>query len=396
MIELAYLDYKENRDLDLRLTQYVNENLEDIIHFALDEIDISGDIEYFSPLRLAMQFRDECLLRIRELWQFSQDRILHKNLSPVYQYHLFRMIEWYIAILSETEEGPIPYDAPITVYEMDSDLQEQAIAIYGDSAIRRFSDVKSYLGEFFDDWDFLPEFLASAVQMYYDNSLLFHAMTSVEELEKYVELMDGDTYRKYEAICANKRAEDSQQKQLQSTFDNDLKKALRLIQNNPQYWGLLENEINDRLCGLLRMKYHVDDQSRQGESSTKKSVGEVDFLVMNIEEPIAIMEALVLPCLDKTEIHNHIEKLLVNYDPQGYPRACLIMYVTQKDFGMFWNNFTAYITDYVFPYSVDTGFIEGKSNFTESRHGYMILKRSEQPVLLSFHAIHLRERINNE
>ena len=87
-LDFDFLDYKENKDLDLMITQYVNENLEEIIHFAWDEIEASGDVERFSPLRLVAQSREECLLRIRELWQFSQDAVLHVDLSPVYQYRL--------------------------------------------------------------------------------------------------------------------------------------------------------------------------------------------------------------------------------------------------------------------------------------------------------------------
>lgn len=392
MIELVFLDYKENQDLDLRITQYVNENLEEIIHFAWDEIEASGDIERFSPIRLAAQSREECLLRIRELWQFSQDGILHVDLSPVYQYHLYQMIDWYISILSYTDDDPISANEPIIVWDMDADLQAEVVAVYGEYATRRFSDVKSYLGEFFEDWDFLPESLASVVQLYLANSPLFYNMTSIEELEEYAELMDGDTYKKYMAIRAIEQQKHDQHNQKQSHFDSVLKSALLTIQKDRLYWDKLENEINDQVCNLLRMIYHVNDQTRQGESATRQSAGSVDFLVKDHEVPIAIMEALVLQSLDRTKINEHIEKLLVNYDPQGYPRACLIMYVTQKNFGMFWDNFAEYISEYNFSYSVEHGLTEGRSYFTESRNAYMILKRSNRPVVLSFHAIHLREK----
>ena len=153
-----------------------------------------------------------------------------------------------------------------------------------------------------------------------------------------------------------------------------------------------ENSINDRLRDLLRMKYHVDDQTRQGVSLSQKSVGEIDFLISDENEPIAIMEALILGAVDKKYINDHINKLLVNYDPQGYPRACLIMYVICKKFGMFWDNFHKFISEYDFPYPIEKGFSEGHSSFSESRNAYMLLMRNNKPTLLSFHAIHLREK----
>ena len=392
MIELVHLEYKDNFELDCKITKYANENLREMIHFAWDDITETGDIEFYSPPRLVMQSRDECILRIRELWSFSQDQVLHRALSPVYQYHLYRIIEWYIESFSETEEGTIPFDEPIIVNEMDAELKEQSIACYGDTAISRFTDIKSYLEEFFDDWDFLPDFLAGAVQLYLDKSPLFYSLTSIEELEQYAELMDGDTYRKYQAIRAQRNTENKQQEDRHLVFDKDLKKALLSIQGNPQYWDLDENSINDRLRDLLRMKYHVDDQTRQGVSLSQNNVGEIDFLVSEEDEPIAIMEALILDSVDKACIKDHINKLLVNYDPQGYPRASLIMYVTCQNFGRFWNKFTNYVSEYDFPYPIDKGFREGHSRFSESRNAYMLLLRSNKPTLLSFHAIHLREK----
>lgn len=392
MIDLVHLEYKDNYDLDWKITKYANENLKEMIHFAWDDITETGDIEFYSPPRLVIQSRDECILRIRELWRFSQDHILRKDLSPVYQYHLYKIINYYIEIFSETGEGSVPFDEPIIINEMDADLKEQAVAHYGDTAIGRFSDVQSYLGEFFDDLDFLPDFLAGAVQLYLDKSPLFYFLTSIEELEQYVELMDGDTYRKYQAICVQRQTNNEQQEDRHPVFDKDLKTSLHSIQGNPQYWNLDENSLNDRLRDLLRMKYHVVDQTRQGVSLSQKSAGEIDFLVSEEDGPIAIMEALILDSVDKGYIQDHLNKLIVNYDPQGYPHACLIMYVTCKNFGTFWNNFTNYISEYDFPYPVEQCFREGHSSFSESRNAYMLLMRSNQPALLSFHAIHLREK----
>ena len=391
MIALACLEYEDNRELDWKITEYVNKNLEEMIHFAWDDITETGDIEYYSPPRLVLQSRDECILRIKELWSFSQDYAFHKDLSPVYQYHLYRIIEWYIECFSEIEESPI--DEKMPIHEMDTELKEQIITHYGDEGISCFTDVKSYLGVFFDDSDFLPEFLASVVQLCLNKSPMFDALTSIEDLEEYAELMDGDTFRKFQAIRSQNNMEGKRQEGKHLEFDEDLKKALLFIQANPQYWDYDENGINDRLRDLLRMKYHVDDQTRQGISLSQKSVGEIDFLVSAGAQPIAIMEALKLDSVDKSYIENHISKLLVNYDPLGYPRASLIMYVTCKDFGSFWNKFIEYISEYDFPYPVDEGFREGHSDFSESKNAYMVLLRNNEPTLLSFHAIHLKEKV---
>lgn len=393
MIALACLEYEGTRELDWKITQYVNKNLEEIIHFAWDNITESGDIEYYSPPRLVLQSRNECILRIKELWSFSQDYVLHKELSPVYQYHLYRIIERYIECLSELEAEPNQLDEELIIHEMDAGLREQVKAQYGEETISFYTNIKFYPEVLFDDWDFMPEFLANVVQLYLDESPLLYALISIEELDEYTELMDGDTYRKYQAKRTRNNTENKQKEDNYLEFEKDLKKALLFIQANPQYWDYDENRINDKLRDLLRMKYDVYDQTRQGVSLSKKSVGEIDFLVSAGAQPIAIMEALKLDSVDKSYIKDHIEKLLVNYDPLGYPRACLIMYVICKDFGLFWNKFTEYISEYAFPYPVDEGFREGNSDFSESKNAYMVLLRNSRPTLLSFHAIHLKENV---
>lgn len=392
MLELVHLDYEENRALDLMITEYANENLEEMIHCALDYITDSSDVESFSPPTVFAKSPQECLLHIEDLRRFSRDQVLRKGLSPVYQFHLYKIIEWYIEIFSETEEGPLAEDSPITINEMDENLKAQIIEEYGQDAVERYSDIKTYSEEFFYDWDFAPDFLAGAVQLGLDKSILFDSLTSIEELERYTELMDGDTYRKYQILCSQREAQQEQQESVQFVFNEDIKRALLSIQRNPQYWNLQENDLNDRVRDLLRMKYYVEDQSRQGVSLSEENVGEIDFLVSDGKDPIAIMEALILKSLEKGYLSDHIKKLLVNYDPQGYPHACLIMYVTCQKFGSFWKDFRDYINNYTFPYPIENGFLEGKSHYTESKNAHMVLLRNDRSMLLSFYAIHLPKK----
>lgn len=394
MLELVHLDYEENCALDLIITEFANRNLEEMIHCALDYIADSSDIEIFSPPTLFAKSPNECLLHIEDLRRFTQDQVLRKDLSPVYQFHLYRIIEWYVEIFSETEEGVLAADEPLAINKMGENLQAQIIEKYSQDAVERYSDVKTYLEEFFYNWDFLPDFLAGVVQLGLDKSILFDSLTSIEELESYSELMDGDTYRKYQILCSQKEAQNQQLKNVQLSFNEDIKKALLSIQGNSQYWNLQENDLNDKVRDLLRMKYTVEDQTRQGVSLSEKSAGEIDFLVSNSDTPIAIMEALITDSVNVDYISNHIRKLLVNYDPQGYPHACLIMYVTSPKFGSFWKKFCNYISNYTFPYPIQEGFTEGQSSYTESKTAHMLLLRSNTPILLSFYAIHLPRKEN--
>lgn len=387
MIKLAFLDYKENIDLDILITEYANCILEDIICFALDYIEDSSDIERFSPTRLFAQSPNECLLCIKELRTFSQDSVLHKDLSPIYQYFLYRILSWYIVVDGEIEDDDL--------YEMNENLKEHVTECYGISAINRFTNVKNYIYEFFDDWDFLPDFLAGVVQLCIDKSPLFNNLTSIDDLEGYVELMDGDTLRKYQSIRAQRNTENNQKKISFRDFDANLRKALLTIQRDSTYWNLDENSLNDKVCNLLRMVYDVSDQSRQGLSLSRKSPGEIDFLILDNQEPIIIMEALKLGYqgyLNKQYLNDHLTKLLVNYDPIGCRRAYLIVYVTAPNFGSFWGDFSDYMSEYQFPYPTVESFKEIQSQRTESRTAHVVLSRNDMSVTISFYAIHIPKK----
>lgn len=393
MIELVYLSYAENLELDRMITAYANENLEEMIHYAWDCLEMDkSNIEFFAPLRILARSQDECFTYIKELWGFTQEPILRTSLTPVYQFFLYQIIKWYVDDFSETENGRIPVDEPIIINAMDDNLKKKTVKKYGVSAVERFTDVKSYLEEFFYDWDFMPDFLAGAVQLCWDDPRLFQCLISTEELESYTDLMDGDTYRKYQTLCIQERLQSSGQEHRQLAFHADIKKALLSIQRNSQYWNLAENSLNDVLRDLLRMNYIVEDQSRQGISQSGKEAGEVDFLVSYDKEPVAIMEALKLSTLNRAYIESHIDKLLVNYNPLGCPNACLILYVACKDFFGFWEQFVEYIANYTFPFSIEKEFKEADSGYTESRSAYILLCRSGKPILLSFYAIHMQEK----
>ena len=397
MIKLAFLEYKEEFDIDIQITEYVNDNLVEIIRFALDYIADCSDVERFSPTRLFAKSPDSCLLYIKELLTFAQDATFRKDLSPIYQFYLFRILKWYIDVVGEIEKDEPSSNDSLLIYEMDDGLKEQIVEKYGDYSVDRFSDIKNYLYEFFEDWDFHPDFLANVVQLHWDNSPLGDGLLSIKELERFVELMDGDTLRKYQTICAQRNAANIQQGLLFRDFGAKLKKALLTIQRDSSYWNLDENRLNDKVCNLLRMVYDVSDQSRQGLSLSRKNPGEIDFLIFDNQEPIIIMEALKLDNLNKQYLNDHMTKLLVNYDPIGCRSAYLIVYVTNPDFGSFWSDFCEYISTYQFPYPTKEKLSEIQSLHTESRTAYVVLSRSNVPVTVSFYAIHIpKKEENNE
>lgn len=170
----------------------------------------------------------------------------------------------------------------------------------------------------------------------------------------------------------------------------DVLKALQNIQKNRIYYGQKENTINDGIRDCLDMKYGLRDQTRQGESVGGKDVGEVDLMLYNNEKPLALIEGLKLNSIDSTKLNKHINKAMKNYDPIGCPLIYLLVYYPEKAFEDFWRRLVSYIIIFSFPYEISEAFHEINTNFTQSRHGKMVLLRSGQPVSFHLYAVAMK------
>lgn len=108
-----------------------------------------------------------------------------------------------------------------------------------------------------------------------------------------------------------------------------------------------EDEINDYFRDMLCiMGYNeTKDQSRHGVSLSGKSAGEVDLLLTKDGKEIAIFEGLKLDSVCESNINDHIDKAINNYNALG-TATFIVAYVTVVNFGDFWSKYYNYISKY--------------------------------------------------
>lgn len=167
-------------------------------------------------------------------------------------------------------------------------------------------------------------------------------------------------------------------------------KALLSIQKNPIYKGRKEDEINDGIRDCLNMMYDVRDQTRQGESESGKSAGEVDLSIYKNELPYVIIEALRLTSLDQENLDKHIDKALTKYDPMGCPYTFIFTYATGADFERFYRKFFVFVTEYDFPYEPIGHLKTINHDYSESKHLSIKLNRNGSIQNVHFYIIHVR------
>ena len=110
-------------------------------------------------------------------------------------------------------------------------------------------------------------------------------------------------------------------------------KACQLLIENAYFSSSTsENVMNDFIRDILIAQGNVvQDQTRQGRSSSEKSAGEIDIKVTFRDNAPALIEAIKTSSLKSKEIENHIKRLMINYDPIGvYCHFFLIYYFGQS------------------------------------------------------------------
>lgn len=120
-----------------------------------------------------------------------------------------------------------------------------------------------------------------------------------------------------------------------------------------------EDYSNDYLRDMIMSKgYEVKDQTREGQSSSGLSAGELDIIIEHQMDLFAIIEAMRLESVDSNYINAHYTKLLSNYNPVDVKRTFLITYYSGSSFDAWWARYCAQIS------TLNMAEISGKSGIS--------------------------------
>ncbi|PAN79912.1 hypothetical protein CIW69_01465 [Enterobacter cloacae] len=108
--------------------------------------------------------------------------------------------------------------------------------------------------------------------------------------------------------------------------------------------GSLEDEYNDHVRNMLRCKdYEVNDQGREGESSSGVGAGELDLVISKNGFLAAIIEAMKLSSVNQSYINEHYRKLITCYNPLQVSNTVLLTYFSGNKFDEWWSRYAQYI-----------------------------------------------------
>lgn len=123
-----------------------------------------------------------------------------------------------------------------------------------------------------------------------------------------------------------------------------------------------EDYSNDYLRDMIMSKgYEVKDQTREGQSSSGLSAGELDIIIEHQMDLFAIIEAMRLESVDTNYINTHYSKLLSNYNPADVKRTFLITYYSGSSFDSWWSRYCTHIS------GLDIAAMSNKSNISTAK-----------------------------
>lgn len=171
-----------------------------------------------------------------------------------------------------------------------------------------------------------------------------------------------------------------------SSFFLDLLLALSYVSNTRK--NKLEDEHNDYLRDLLSIKgYDVYDQTRLGESSTRLRTGNLDLVIKSNRDWVTIIEPLRLSSVDSSNILEHYNKLIDNYNPLRLAYTHLVVYYmgAKEGFLQFFVRYKRMVTN------LESDQFDGEIVFnasTDIDSNYQSLKTFTQSGTINGHVFH--------
>lgn len=94
MIQIDVVSYDNLSTLGMRITQYVNSNLRDIIRVLIDilETDLEFELDAFFPRDYLMRKPKECRNIIDELYEIICLKNIRNFIKPKYEYTLYSIL----------------------------------------------------------------------------------------------------------------------------------------------------------------------------------------------------------------------------------------------------------------------------------------------------------------
>ena len=312
--------------------------------------------QYDFPPGYIMRDTDKAKKVIFDLLDIANGFTVRLELEPIYIYVMYHLIQRWCEI-DGALWGGIP--TKIKAY-----LKEKKIYAKTENykCIKRWFTLENEMAEDFADMydeDCTDESFAELMASIYleaELSEFKHKWLGVS-ISDYIDLLPTDLYERVKKKHETDQKEREQitevleiktQKELPNLEKEIISACIKLSEIPTITINLEEDDLNKLLrisleSSLKNYQYSVQDQTQRGYSAEGKKAGEIDIRIQNSEGfPETICECLIHK--DEKNLHDHINKVIKNYNQIGLKKIFIICYSKNKNYEQFWKTFKEWVS----------------------------------------------------
>lgn len=283
MIQVDLVDYCKLTKRGMQITQYVNQNLKDIIRVLIDIIETDSEfgLDGFFPRDYLERKPEECRRVVYELYELIGSSSIREFIKPKYEYLLYAILIWWEECADSKED--------LIINPVDNSLKEDLDDEEGQYILRQIQDYEEYYYFCFKDFDFLPRQLSNMVMLYIQNPELVEMLFQHDNLDDYIDLMECDLRERYLEIRCKKS------NTIQSPIDqNIIMEIISTIKNFQKRISHFEKrdevqitaDLQDAVEGTLNSKYGLTVAREFTMGRALQKLGETDLYIYKEQDGV--------------------------------------------------------------------------------------------------------------
>jgi len=314
MISLELFSYAIYNETDMKITEYVNKNLSEIIRVLLDYLNADPDygMDGFFPRDYLTRKPNECRNHVDELYEIIISPVRRDSIHPKYEYLLYSILQWWEESSDESEELipiPLPDDLRASIIN-DPSYMPDDLFIY---ILEELQNYESYYYFCFFDHDFLPSELSKMIIIYSRNPKMFAALFPDVDLNQYLDLMPVDLRNRFIEVNLEEEKTIDNKNDIELSIVMEVYNALRRFQRRVvEFQKRSESEICNDLCDSLaeplRSKYNLQVTREFPIGRAAKRIGETDLFIYGSDFPT--IDYTIIEAKDIMRFQSEFKQLL--------------------------------------------------------------------------------------
>lgn len=283
MIQVDLVDYCKLTKRGMQITQYVNQNLKDIIRVLIDIIETDSEfgLDGFFPRDYLERKPEECRRVVYELYELIGSSSIREFIKPKYEYLLYAILIWWEECADSKED--------LIINPVDNSLKEDLDDEEGQYILRQIQDYEEYYYFCFKDFDFLPRQLSNMVMLYIQNPELVEMLFQHDNLDDYIDLMECDLRERYLEIRCKKS--NTIQSPIDQNIIMEIISTIKHFQKRIPHFEKRDEvqitaDLQDAVVGTLNSKYGLTVAREFTMGRALQKLGETDLYIYKEQDGV--------------------------------------------------------------------------------------------------------------